>query len=71
MMNPTPHCLTRVSKLTSFAASPHYIESVLAGPIPPEFGNLRALEYLHLERNQLGGEPQCTVVSAQPREADF
>ncbi|CAN0346663.1 unnamed protein product, partial [Scytosiphon promiscuus] len=28
---------------------------VLAGPIPPELGNLAALQYLHLVRNKLSG----------------
>jgi len=31
-MNPTPHCLTRVSKLTSFAASPPILNPCLQVP---------------------------------------
>ena len=31
-------------------------DCLLAGPIPPELGNLTALKYLYLDGNQLSGE---------------
>ena len=56
-----PHALTRVltrSSLRSVSPSPCFSTAV-AGPIPPELGQLHALQQLSLGGNNFSGETPC------------